>query len=53
MVEQLLKALIQRLQKDRQIMKLIVPVQEEDRIPEKKPRLLESSYSSDAVGVYA
>ena len=51
MFEQLLKALIQSLQKDRQIMELIVPVQEADRIPEKKPRLFDPSRSV-AVDIY-
>ena len=52
MFEQLLKALIQRLQKDRPVMDwLIVPVQEADRIPEKKPRLFEPR-PSVSVDVY-
>ena len=51
MFEQLLKALIQRLQKDRPVMELIVPVQEADRIPEKKPRLFEPR-ASVSVDVY-
>ena len=51
MFEQLLKALIQRLQKDRPVMELIVPVQEADRIPEKKPRLFEPR-PSVSVDVY-
>ena len=35
MFEQLLKAFIQKLQKDTPVMKLYVPPQEADRIPEK------------------